>query len=225
MAALKSIEVNSCHEPDQKEGISAAELDSIIAIVLSMTKDYSLACLLSFGFTGFFRQSNMIPRSAALFGATRNFTRADVRPSGGGLQVKVKWTKTIKKYREATSIYLPEILGRPMCPVTAHKNVIIRVPTIRADQPLFSFPDGTPLTLPYVNKAWKGAVAALGLDPSSYSLHSLRLGGASAVWDTGLATPTDIMRHGTWSSQSWRAYTHRAPPASTVVAGLSSLAK
>ena len=61
MAALKSIDVNSRYEPDQKEGVTRDRLDGILSVILAYTKDYSLICLLSFGFTFFFRQSNMAP--------------------------------------------------------------------------------------------------------------------------------------------------------------------
>ena len=148
MAALKSIEVNSRHEPEQKEGIAPEQLDVLISILLASTKDYSLACLISFGFTGFFRQSNMVPRSPAQFDRRRHFSRDDVRPAQGGLTVKVKWTKTLQRYKDATEIFLPEIRGRAMCPLTAFRIMLIRVPTTRADQPLFCYPDGDQLTLP-----------------------------------------------------------------------------
>ena len=224
-AALKSIDVNSRYEPIQKEAIAPDQLDSILAMVLAATGDYSLVCLLSFGFSGFFRQSNMALSSAKVFDPTRQFTRADVSPGVQGLTVKVKWTKTLQRYQEATSVFLPAISGRHLCPVLTFRNMVIRVPTTAPTQPLFCHPGGEPLTLPYVTRQWKRALTTLGLDQAKFSLHSLRRGGASAVWATGLVSPTDIMRHGTWASDSWRAYSHRPPPASTVVLGLSSLSK
>ena len=96
-AALKSIDVNSRYKPTQKEAIAPDQLDAILAMVLAATKDYSLVCLLSFGFSRFFRQSNMAPSSAKVFDPTRQFTRVDVSPGVQGLTVKVKWTKTLQK--------------------------------------------------------------------------------------------------------------------------------
>ena len=139
--------------------------------------------------------------------------------------MRVKWTKTLQRYKEATTVFLPSIQGRVLCPVLSFRNMVLRSPTTVADQPLFVHKDGSPLTLGYVNREWKRALQALGLNPADYSLHSLRRGGASAVWDSGLATPTDIMRHGTWASDSWRAYAHRPAPASMVVKGLVSLSR
>ena len=63
MASLKSIDVNSRYEPSQKEVVAPGQLDVIISRVLAATQDYALACVLSFGFVGFFRQSNMLPPS------------------------------------------------------------------------------------------------------------------------------------------------------------------
>ena len=224
-AAMKSIEVNSRHQPEQKDGITPEQLDSVISINLWETRDYTLACIFAFGFAGFFRQSNLVPRAAASFDPTRHFTRGDVTAEGAGLTVRVKWTKTLQKYKEATSVHLPPIPGRACCPVTAFRSMVLTSPTRASHQPLFVFPDGAPMTLGYVNKQWARSLKAVGLNPKDFSLHSLRRGGASAVWGTGLATPTDIMRHGTWASDSWRAYAHRPPPASTVVHGLAALAK
>ena len=225
LAALKSIDINSRYEPLQKEAVDPDQLDSLLAMVLAATRDYSLVCLLAFGFSGFFRQSNMAPPSARAFDPTRHFTRSDVTPADGGLTVKVKWTKTIQRYQDATAVFLPTIRGRHLCPTLTFRNMLVKAPTLFPSQPLFSHPGGAPLTLPYVTREWKKALHSLGMDKSKFSLHSLRRGGATAAWGTGIVTSTDIMRHGTWASDSWRAYSHRPPPASSVVAGLVSLSK
>ena len=213
------------YELKQKAPILPDQLDLVISAALATTGDHALACAFAFGFAGFFRQSNMLPPTIRAFDASRHFTRDDVRLTHDGLEVRVKWTKTLQKYKEATAIFLPYIKGRPICPVTAYREMVLRAPTLSADQPLFSRWDGLPLTLPYVNKQWKHALCAIGVDPRPLSLHSLCRGGASAVWATGMATPVNIMRHGTWASESWRAYSHRPPPASTVVQGLAPLAR
>ena len=224
-AALKSIEVNSRHMPDQKDGILPDQLDALISAILWQTKDYTLVCVLAFGFAGFFRQSNMVPRSAKEFDPTRHFTQADVTHTKEGLTVTVKWTKTLQKYKDATAVYLPPITGRSCCPVMAYRSMLITAPTAHPAQPLFSFQDRTPMTLRCVNRHLTQGLKTIGLDPKAYSLHSLRRGGASAVWGSGVANPTDIIRHGTWSSDSWRAYAHRPAASSTVALGLASLAK
>ena len=71
--------------------------------------------------------------------------------------------------------------------------------------PLFCWPNGAPLTVDQVRAAVKRTMAAAGLNPDRFGAHSLRIGGATALFAAG-ADPTVIRTMGRWSSDIYRLY-------------------
>ena len=118
-------------------------------------------------------------------GQSRHKTRADVTKT-------LKWSKTIQRTADAAHITLPSIKGRWFCPVATYSAMVQALPATHQDQPLFVHKDGKPLTVRYLTKVWKDGVRTVGLDPQSISLHSLRKGGATAVYNSALAKDEDI---------------------------------
>lgn len=57
----------------------------------------------------------------------------------------------------------------------------------------------------------KVAAKQLGLDPSSYSGHSFRRGGTTAMFASGVPEAA-IQRHGRWASHTYRSYIHHTLP-------------
>ena len=220
--SLRSLDHNVRYMPVSRPPIAPDQLDLIITYCLTRGES-TVACALAFSFAGFLRQSNLAPKSAKAFDPTRHFTRGDVSVLPGSLRVRVKWTKTIQKYRDGTHVTLPAIPGRPLCPVSRYNNMLADRPTTTQHQPLFTFRSGAPMTLNHIQSTWRTALLALGLAGTGLSLHSLRRGGCTAARQSG-ATPTDLKQHGTWVSDDWR--TSASPPVvSTVPMALSSLAK
>jgi hypothetical protein len=56
-----------------------------------------------------------------------------------------------------------------------------------------------------VNKALRDTAARMGLDPDAHKTHSLRAGGASALFALGWP-PAKIQRRGRWVSDCWLLY-------------------
>ena len=56
-----------------------------------------------------------------------------------------------------------------------------------------------------VDTALKAAAVALGLDPADHATHSLRAGGATALYAIGWP-PSKIQRRGRWLSDCWLLY-------------------
>ena len=71
--------------------------------------------------------------------------------------------------------------------------------------PLLVWADGTPLTRSDVQKALRRAAVAAGMDPEDIGSHSLRIGGASALWaaykDSAL-----VQRWGRWQTGTFHRY-------------------
>ena len=223
--ALKSLEVNSRYISTPKLPITHQELDSVILAMRAQDDDPAVICAIAFAFTGLLRQSNIAPRTEREFDSTRHLTRGDIKRVKGGIEVKVKWTKTIQKAQDATSIVLPPIPGREFCPISALDAMLKSAPRAASHAPLFVTRAGRILPLGFLKRAWQRAIKAVGLPAHRLSLHSLRSGGATAAWGSGTVSELDLMRHGTWASTAWKGYVRPSHSSSTVLSAFTSLKK
>ena len=71
--------------------------------------------------------------------------------------------------------------------------------------PLFIFPNGTHITKNLLSKTIKLYMSRIGLDPSSYSGHSFRIGGATTMASRNFAD-WEIKMGGRWSSEAYQRY-------------------
>ena len=95
--------------------------------------------------------------------------------------------------------------GGPLCPVDAWRRMKRGQPQGLGDQdPLFWTQAGA-LRREAVVRAVKDMAAGRGKPPAEYSSHSLRRGGASALWAQGFSRE-QIMVLGRWSSLAYRLY-------------------
>ena len=74
-----------------------------------------------------------------------------------------------------------------------------------ASTPMFRKPDGGAFTTDDIRAIVRQVVVAVGLDPELYGAHSLRIGGATALFAGG-ADPMVIRTMGRWSSDCYRLY-------------------
>ena len=75
----------------------------------------------------------------------------------------------------------------------------------RADNFLFTKRDGRVLHRDVVAKHLSAAAVALGAPPGAAAVISLRSGGASAMWDTGMSAE-EIKFRGRWASDCFKIY-------------------
>ena len=71
--------------------------------------------------------------------------------------------------------------------------------------PLFRDSSGRPFTADYVRQRLRRAMSAAGRDGSVYGVHSLRIGGGTAM-NFEHAPAATIKAAGAWSSSAYRAY-------------------
>ena len=90
-----------------------------------------------------------------------------------------------------------------LCPVVAVLNYIVQ----RGEQPgpFFHFGDRTPLTKARFTAKVHDALAAVGVECTSYSKHSFRIGAATTAARAGVADSV-IQALGTWSSTAFLGY-------------------
>lgn len=148
------------------------------------------------------RQSNLFPTSKLAFDSTRQLIWADVIWRQDYLKVHIKWgkaqQKTSTRYQK-----IPRASDSCLCLVSA--LVAIRRHRQRLSDPIFAFPDRSPVPISYVSKRWTQAVKALGLESVGFTMHSLRRGGARYLQDMGV-DDGNIAQHVGWRSSAMYDY-------------------
>jgi hypothetical protein len=187
---------------------------------------FRVAILLSY--FGFLRQSNLAPRSSHLFDPSRHTRRRDITVSNLGLHIRLRWTKTLQAATQPQFIPVAAIPGSPLCPVAAYSAMVASVPVVSSKSPLLLTPTDTGdlqvVTIPMLAKQLRQLLHHIGIPPNKYSLHSLRRGGATACFQSGV--PVDSIRgHGTWASDCvWSYLQSSVSLTATVPATLARLA-
>lgn len=108
-------------------------------------------------------------------------------------------------FREGTDITIYGN-GATTCPFAALRATWDDAPKQFPSAPLFQHHDGTPLRYEQLNAAIKRLATSAGLDPQSFSGHSLRIGGATSLAMRGFAQNV-IQALGRWQSLSVQLYT------------------
>jgi len=161
-----------------------------------------------FGYFTLVRQSNLVHTSTAWSGGRHTILRRDVSISPQGLVVTLRSTKTISAAKDATSILVPYATDPRFCPVRAWKKYL-KVASPPPEGPAFILRSGDPLTTKTLTNAIRLAIRASGLPGAdSFTLHSLRRGGAQACAQAGASLP-QIQALGTWSGPAVHTYVPR----------------
>lgn len=93
-----------------------------------------------------------------------------------------------------------------VCSMKAYFRLFLPFPS----RPLFLYSDGTPLTYHSCSNSLKSLLLKLGLNPTTYSLHSLRAGSATDAATKG-ASSHFIRALGRWRSAAYMAYLRPGP--------------
>ena len=113
-----------------------------------------------------------------------------------------------KNMRHLRGKTVPLVLGAGGVYVDAVAELrnLLRVdPAGGSDVPLFRDHSGAPFMYDQINSLVKMLMRTIGEDESAFSTHSLRIGGATALFAAG-ASPTVIRTMGRWSSDCYRLY-------------------
>lgn len=164
------------------------------------------ACLV--GFFSFFHKSNLFVPSVDQFDPCKHICRTDVEFGPSWAVLSVRWSKTIQFQQCILHIPLPRIVHSPFCPTGALLLCLSRLPNTSCPSPLFCYPTSRgpkPMTHIVFQNYLRGCLQKLGIDPSLYSGHSLRRGGASFALQCGLSAEL-IKLQGDWSSNAYQRY-------------------
>lgn len=177
-------------------------------INLQSAKDITFwaACLVAF--FSFFRKSNLLAPSLQLFNPDKHLSRDNITFSSKGAVIKVKWSKTIQFQERELLIPLPHIPNSPLCPSCALFLSLNRFkPNNKVASAFMYRMGGTTHLLSYNDflSRLRECLHLLGLDPSKYTGHSFRRGGASFALECGV--PNDLIQvQGDWRSLAYQRY-------------------
>lgn len=174
-----------------------AELRAILDIVPQTTKGARDACLLTLGFAGGLRRSELV-----------GINREDLRLETGGLRLMIGRSK-VDQYGKGREIGIP--FGRTRyCPI-GYLNTWLHSGKIRSG-PLFrqvrkgGFVCSKRLSAEAVAKIVKVSVNSIGLDDANYSGHSLRAGFVTSAIQAGVSEHSIRRQTGHASSTSMERY-------------------
>ena len=175
---------------------------------LDMNKVKDLALWSSFllSFYCLFRKSNTVPKSASKVNMQRTLLRRHIRidDSSNTIYVHVTFSKTIQFGEKDIVIPIPSNSDPAMDPVR-HLRALFRVVKCSEDSPAFSFSEHSFISYSYFTTQLKKLLSLAGYDPSLYSGHSFRRGGATYLFRLG-ASILQIQSSGDWASQCFVKY-------------------
>lgn len=219
-AQLRSVSQNKRTETYQRPPASITIVKTILQYMAPLPYGLQLTTAVLLMFTTNMRQANLFPYVQKQFHSDRILLRADVQLTSDVVIIKNKWSKSSQQVSSLRYQHIPKAADSAVCLWTAMSQLFLTYPHISDTQPLFHFHDYTPLTTQYVNRIWKDALAATGVDPK-ITLHSLRRGGALYLQQHGVPLP-DVGSHGGWRSNAVLRYTNH-PSATSAFSALQAL--
>lgn len=160
------------------------------------------AAALATGFCGMFRVSEMTAASlkhkSALSYADIVFTPSLAHPTSA----RIGFSKSkMNQFQAAEEVVLVCGCQHGVCALHTMAAYMRHRSQKHSHQPLFAYDDGSPLTASKMRKLVKSAARHAGLDPADYSAHSLRSGGATALFERGVDLAI-VEQLGRWCANS-----------------------
>ncbi|CAC5387140.1 unnamed protein product [Mytilus coruscus] len=123
------------------------------------------------------------------------------------IEVQFHWSKTIQFGERVLEIPIIKNLSSPLCAFSAFKAMCIKCPA-SASSPAFLVLSGRkikPVSYNIIQTFKKNIIEKIGLDPTRYSSHSFRRGGATWAFQCGVSSEL-IQLQGDWKSDAYKLY-------------------
>jgi hypothetical protein len=170
------------------------------------------------GFYGFLRKSTLLPECAKPVPG-KFISRADVTAfSLESFSLLIRHSKVIQFGQRVLTLPFSRVSDAVLCPVRA-MLVHLGCSLLSSTRPLFNYVNNGSQEVSLHHAVFvvrlKSVLARVGIDPSLYSAHSLRRGGATFAFAAGLS-PLQIKQRGDWSSSAFESYICISPAESVV---------
>ena len=186
--------------PRQASPLLPGHLRRIFAIMLGTPGHVALRAAMLVSFRALLRKSHVTLSECTL-------ERRDIEFYRWGMMLKVRRSKTIQFKERTHLIPVSYVQDRELCAVHWLKVHLRQLPSGRSEA-AFRLPRGagsTPMSYTYYLSALKLLCARAGLEPSLFTTHSLRRGGATFLRLCG-ASITEIKERGDWRSDAVYQY-------------------
>lgn len=204
---LRGIELSNTHFVQKKLPITLDLLcDLCDSLDTTTYRGKLFKCVFLLAFFSFLRRSNLTPEKISDFDIHKHLCRGDVFVKEDGIYLLIKWSKTLQTHDRVLLLPLCEIPGHRLCPKAAFMDMVAARPAT-PNAPLFcdNIEDDKPLTARTLTMTFKGLLSQLGVDASSYSIHSFRRGGATLAFSQHV-DPLLIKAQGDWKSDAYLEY-------------------
>ena len=197
------------HTVFQALPITPSILRSLFAgLNMSKPKDLALWCSYLVTFFCLFRKSNSVPKSSKQMDMKRTLQRKHIRVdlAANIVYVHVTFSKTIQFGQRDLIIPIPGNEDAALDPVR-HLHALFELCPCPQDSPAFTYSATSCITYSAFTTSLKQLLQKAGHNPSLFSGHSFRRGGATLLYNLG-ATILQIQASGDWSSQCFARYLH-----------------
>lgn len=161
-------------------------------------------CLFLFAFYLMCRKSNLVGTTTD---SSKALKRGDIIVFDKFLVVRFHWTKTIQFGERCLEIPIISNSSSPLCAFSVFK-LMCNTFSVSSDSPAFVVEHNgklKPVTYYMLQNFLKMVISQIGLDPSQYSSHSFRRGGATWAFQCGISSDL-IQLQGDWKSDAYKLY-------------------
>jgi hypothetical protein len=192
-----------------------------LATVIDFYNSFHLAawCCFLLAFNLMARKSSLIPPSLIKFDIRKHLLRRDIVLSTTAMIVSIKYSKTIQFGNRLLTVPILAIPDSPLCPVYNFTRLCRLVPASANDSAFsyLNYSGKSFITFSSFTSFLKRLLSDVGIDPSDYSGHSFRRGGAS--WAFKAQIPGEMIQLiGDWASDSYKLYLYTTLDSKIMVA-------
>ena len=127
------------HQPFKVHLKKIIDIDTLQLIVRTCDSMYMgqvFKAVYTLAYFSFLRLSNLVPHVSSEFSPLYHLARGDIIFAHPGIQVLIKWSKTMQSRNMVKILKIPSLGANPICPVKALKNLILITPGSN-NHPLF----------------------------------------------------------------------------------------
>ena len=207
-SVLQGIKRQKGHRPNYKLPICMEHLARLRGLLdLQDVYDAQFWCALLVCFYGLLRIS-----AVSITSTHSDFSnlvcRDDVCINSSGCSLQLRHSKTNQFQERAHTVVLPHIKGHQLCPTAALLNFLSIAGNVPQDQPLLTVMRSGKLVhllQDSVRQRLTSLLSRIGLPGSEYGTHSLRRGGATWLFNSGVSLE-EIKTVGDWRSDCVQKY-------------------
>ena len=201
--ALKGLKRTNCIVPKRATPLTPLILLDVFKVINLKDKLHvAVWCALLFGFFAMFRISQMCPKNSSQ--VSKVLHHKDIVVTSRCCYITLKWSKTIQCRQREVTIPLLALSDSPLCPVTAYK-LLCAASVFSQSMPVFQNDSANVLLYKEFTTIFKHLIALTGRDPSGFTTHSMRRGGATWAFKCGV--PEHLIQvQGDWASDAYKKY-------------------